>query len=233
MSEGDYDDDLHERGDDGGVDGGAGGDDHFDDDEFDPAQPMQLNFFGKGAKQQEEEKYNEQQYDEQQQYDDANGGGGHGGGGDDGSNRGGGGGGGSDHVSSQPNLGDVDALSAADSLPAFASNEVRALDAQVKAKERVLQKFVDEAEENQERVGVMAEHLKNVRQERVHSQALLDAKDNDIGTEGHLGQLAEREYGMDTGAALICTPQTFSLAIATVAAALPSHRISHSPLICS
>jgi hypothetical protein len=89
----------------------------------------------------------------------------------------------------------IDALTAADSLPIFADKSVRALDAQVKAKDRILQKFIDESEENSERVGVMAEHLKNVRAERVHSQALLDAKDKDIATEGHLGQLAEREFG--------------------------------------
>lgn len=176
-------------------DGGAG-----DDDQFDPSQPMNLQYFGQqgqGAqshKPHEEEKFNE--HDEQQQYDDGGGGGGGGNGGGNGGN--GGGSGNGSNSASNARLPEIDAVSAADSLPAFANQDVRALDAQVKAKERILQKFVDEAEENAERVGVMAEHLKNVRQEREHSQQLLNAKENDIATEGHLAQLAQREHGQDT-----------------------------------
>ena len=187
----DHDDDGLQFDDDGG---GLGDDDHFD-----PSQPMNLQYFGGGQQQQqhaskqEEEKFNE----DQQQYDGGGGGGGNGGGNGGNGGNGGGSGNGS-NVTSNARLPEVDALSAADSLPAFANNDVRALDAQVKAKERILQKFVDEAEENQERVGVMAEHLKNVRQEREHSQQLLNAKENDIATEGHLAQLAQREYGQHT-----------------------------------
>lgn len=183
----DHDDDGLQFDDDGG--GGDGGDDHFD-----PSQPLNLQYFGQQShKPHEEEKFNE----EQQQYDDGGGGGGGGNGGGNGGNNGGGNG---SNQASNARLPEIDALSAADSLPAFANQDVRALDAQVKAKERILQKFVDEAEENQERVGVMAEHLKNVRQEREHSQQLLVAKENDIATEGHLAQLAQREYGQNNNA---------------------------------
>jgi len=173
-------------------DGDADGldDEQFDDDEFDPSQPMNLKFFGQNAQQQADKPHEEEKFNDDQPLP-SGGGGGAGGG----SGNGGGGRGSRNGSRAAAAAAPVDALAAADTLPAFASASVRALDAQVKAKERVLQKYLDETEENSERVGVMSEHLKNVRAERVHSQALLDAKDADIATEGHLGQLAEREFG--------------------------------------
>jgi hypothetical protein len=174
-----------DEGDDQHLDGGAY-DDGEDEDAYDPSQPLPASkfFSGGGQRKDEEEKFNDEQFGQFDQHD------GGGGGGDGGSSNGGGGGG-------APRQPDIDALSAADSLPAFANNDVRVLDASVKAKERLLQKFIDEEEENKERVLVMSEHLKNVKQERLHSQQLLDAKDRDIQTELHLKQLAEREAGQD------------------------------------
>jgi len=82
-----------------------------------------------------------------------------------------------------------------DVLPPFANHRNKVLDQQVKSKEKKVQLLGDELEENTERVGIMADHLKNVEQEHLHTQALLDAKTREIETEDHLKQLAERERG--------------------------------------
>lgn len=49
--------------------------------------------------------------------------------------------------------------------------------------------------DNQDRVQVMEEHLKNVRQEVGHTNALMAAKKKEIATEEHLCALAAREAG--------------------------------------
>ena len=49
--------------------------------------------------------------------------------------------------------------------------------------------------DNRERVRIMEEHLKNVRQEVGHTNALIAAKKKEIATEEHLCALAERERG--------------------------------------
>lgn len=52
--------------------------------------------------------------------------------------------------------------------------------------------------ENRERLRVMEEHLKNVRQEVGHTDALMAAKKREISTEEHLCALAAREAGRYT-----------------------------------
>lgn len=49
--------------------------------------------------------------------------------------------------------------------------------------------------DNRERVQIMEEHLKNVRQEVGHTNSLMDAKKKEIATEEHLCALAAREAG--------------------------------------
>lgn len=49
--------------------------------------------------------------------------------------------------------------------------------------------------DNRERVRIMEEHLKNVRQEVGHTNALMAAKKKEIATEEHLCALAAREAG--------------------------------------
>ena len=82
-----------------------------------------------------------------------------------------------------------------DTLPPFANEPNRILHAKVKYEEKLLQKYIDQLEENTERVAIMADHLKNVEQEHLHTEALVDAKMREISTENHLKQLAERESG--------------------------------------
>jgi chromosome segregation ATPase len=82
-----------------------------------------------------------------------------------------------------------------DELPIFASEENKELDREIKRKESGVEKCEDDLRENKERVGILSEHLNNVKQELVHTQALVDAKMKEIHTEDHLKQLAERELG--------------------------------------
>lgn len=49
--------------------------------------------------------------------------------------------------------------------------------------------------DNRERVRIMEEHLKNVRQEVGHTNALMAAKKKELATEEHLCALAAREAG--------------------------------------
>lgn len=49
--------------------------------------------------------------------------------------------------------------------------------------------------ENRERIEVMEEHLKNVRQEVGHTNALIAIKKKEMATEEHLCALAARESG--------------------------------------
>jgi hypothetical protein len=82
-----------------------------------------------------------------------------------------------------------------DDLPLFASEANKEVHAEVQAKEKKLESVNSELDEHKGRVGIMGEHLKNVQQELLHTQALVDAKTREIETEDHLKQLAERETG--------------------------------------
>ena len=52
-----------------------------------------------------------------------------------------------------------------------------------------------EIEEHQERLKILAEHLKSVQMELVHTQSLVDAKNKEIETEEHMKQITERQSG--------------------------------------
>jgi len=82
-----------------------------------------------------------------------------------------------------------------DDLPIFASDANKELDGEVKTKEKRMEAVHGELSEHSGRVGIMSEHLKNVQQELLHTQALVDAKTREIESEDHLKQLAEREAG--------------------------------------
>jgi len=82
-----------------------------------------------------------------------------------------------------------------DDLPLFASEANKEIHTEVQSKEKRLEVVTSELDEHKGRVGIMSEHLKNVQQELLHTQALVDAKTREIETEDHLKQLAERETG--------------------------------------
>lgn len=86
-----------------------------------------------------------------------------------------------------------------DSLPPFASEKAKQLEAEVKRKRSELETVNEKLETNGERVKVMTDHLINVQQELVHTQQLVDAKKNEIETEDHIMALTNRQYGRLSG----------------------------------
>ena len=119
---------------------------------------------------------------------------------------GGGGGGGGDGpvddlflpIDESIESGPVDSVvdtSDADALPAFASDANKALDAAVRAKQRLLAKQIDAVEECRTRTALMRQHLRHVEAEHEHAQQLVRVKKQDTQQEAHLVQLATREAG--------------------------------------
>eukprot|EP00953_Heterococcus_sp_UTEX-ZZ885_P008970 5316-Heterococcus_DN1.PRE.1 len=90
---------------------------------------------------------------------------------------------------------DAAAADDADDLPIFANEQSKALNAEIKAREARAESTAASLTEHIERVRVMEEHLKNVRQEVDHTNALMEAKRKEISTEEHLQALASREAG--------------------------------------
>lgn len=130
----------------------------------------------------------------------AGGGGGHNGDGDDGDDDGSGGyndAGGADGAEILPDdmPGLDDANAHYDVLPPWASAENQALNKRIKEKEKGIQSAQEILQSNVDRVAVMGDHLKNVRQEHTHTQGLLDAKAKEITSEQHLNKLSQRNFG--------------------------------------
>ena len=82
-----------------------------------------------------------------------------------------------------------------DFLPPFANRENVELSKEIKSKERTLEETDRKLGENLERVRIMSEHNKNVQEEINFVQGRLEAKNNEVETEAHLRQLAQREIG--------------------------------------
>ncbi|KAL4133358.1 hypothetical protein PRIC2_003676 [Phytophthora ramorum] len=82
-----------------------------------------------------------------------------------------------------------------DDLPLFADEKNRELHAQIRVKEARFEATKRELAETASRVEIMTEHLKNVQQELLHTQALHGAKLKEVSSEEHMRQLAQREIG--------------------------------------
>jgi chromosome segregation ATPase len=80
-----------------------------------------------------------------------------------------------------------------DDLPDFADEECRELSREIKILERKRDDAAKNTKEHRDRVSLMKGHLNNVRQEIVHTNGLLAAKQKEIDTEKHLIALADRE----------------------------------------
>ena len=80
-----------------------------------------------------------------------------------------------------------------DALPRFANEENRALHKLLGEKEEHLLKIRQKVTENENRIAVMAEHMKNVESELTHSRQILVAKDSEMSTEKHFSVLAQKE----------------------------------------
>eukprot|EP00397_Hematodinium_sp_SG-2012_P011605 GEMP01011749.1.p1 GENE.GEMP01011749.1~~GEMP01011749.1.p1 ORF type:complete len:908 (+),score=297.54 GEMP01011749.1:32-2725(+) len=81
------------------------------------------------------------------------------------------------------------------SLPPFASEYNRQLDAEIKAQEAKIQVLAENIDDNATRIKIMTDHLTNVQQELVHTQQLVDAKKKEMDTEEHMTALANRQLG--------------------------------------
>eukprot|EP00903_Cladosiphon_okamuranus_P007688 g7452.t1 len=92
----------------------------------------------------------------------------------------------------------ADIIPGVDDLPVFANDQSKALNDEIKRREKAVGKAATALADNRERVQIMEEHLKNVRQEVGHTNALMAAKKKEIATEEHLCALATREAGRYT-----------------------------------
>ena len=124
-------------------------------------------------------------------YDDQDGGGG--GYGDDGMGGAGGMGASDEEEEDDEVLAMLDGMG--EDMPAFASQANKDLNRAIRAKEAQVDVLKAECDENQERVQIMEEHLRNVSSEFLHTQQLVDAKGREVQSEDHLRQLATREAG--------------------------------------
>ncbi|CAN0172496.1 unnamed protein product, partial [Scytosiphon promiscuus] len=92
----------------------------------------------------------------------------------------------------------ADLIAGVDDLPIFANDQSKALNDEIKRLEKKVTLATNALADNRERVQIMEEHLKNVRQEVGHTNALMAAKKKEIVTEEHLRALAAREAGRYT-----------------------------------
>ncbi|CAM9894366.1 unnamed protein product [Ectocarpus sp. 12 AP-2014] len=92
----------------------------------------------------------------------------------------------------------ADIIPGVDDLPVFANDQSKALNDEIKVREKKVAQVTNALADNRERVRIMEEHLKNVRQEVGHTNALMAAKKKEIATEEHLCALAAREAGRYT-----------------------------------
>lgn len=81
------------------------------------------------------------------------------------------------------------------SLPPYASEANRQLDAEVKRKQAEVEDIDEKLESVGGRVKILTDHLVNVQQELVNTQQLVDAKRHEIETEEHLKALTSRQLG--------------------------------------
>ena len=76
-------------------------------------------------------------------------------------------------------------------LPPFANAENRELDLRIREKERVLEELENDAEEHEDRVNAMREHLRNVEAEIANTQSRAEARRKEKETEAHMKRLSE------------------------------------------
>lgn len=65
----------------------------------------------------------------------------------------------------------------------------------VKEKKKTIKKVQKEYQQDFERHKILREHLKNVEQELLHTQSLIDAKNKETQSENHMKQVTERQAG--------------------------------------
>ncbi|CAK59765.1 unnamed protein product (macronuclear) [Paramecium tetraurelia] len=82
-----------------------------------------------------------------------------------------------------------------DDFPEYANEANKELNEKIKLKRRIIRDINSKIEEKSDKLKVLSEHLKNIQQELLHTQALIDTKNKEIETEDHLKQITERQIG--------------------------------------
>ena len=80
-------------------------------------------------------------------------------------------------------------------FPEYANDQNKELNLIVREKIQLIHHLNIEIEEHNERLKILQEHLRSVKQELIHTQALVDNKNQAIETEEHMKQIAERQAG--------------------------------------
>ncbi len=80
-------------------------------------------------------------------------------------------------------------------FPEYANDQNKELNIIISEKVQLVHHLGIEIEEHQERLKILEEHLKSVQQELITTQALVDSKNKEIETEGHMQQISERQAG--------------------------------------
>ncbi|CAD8119319.1 unnamed protein product [Paramecium sonneborni] len=82
-----------------------------------------------------------------------------------------------------------------DDFPEYANEANKELNEKIKYKRNIIRDINSKIEEKSDKLKVLSEHLKNIQQELLHTQALIDTKNKEIETEDHLKQITERQIG--------------------------------------
>ncbi len=82
-----------------------------------------------------------------------------------------------------------------DDLPLFADESARALHDEIKLLEQRRDEAASSTRSNRERISIINDHLRSIRQEIDHSNSLVAAKKSEVDTEQHLISLSQRELG--------------------------------------
>ena len=102
-------------------------------------------------------------------------------------------------MANNPNLpddsADINNYDLDEDFPEYANDQNKELNLIVREKIQLIHHLNIEIEEHNERLKILQEHLRSVKQELVHTQALVDGKNAEIETEEHMKQIAERQAG--------------------------------------
>ena len=95
----------------------------------------------------------------------------------------------------QDSLSDDEQFSPTDGLPPFADEASRALHREIKLLEQRRDEAASSTRSHKERIGIINDHLRCIRQEIDHTNSLVAAKKSEVDTEEHLLSLSQREIG--------------------------------------
>ena len=82
-----------------------------------------------------------------------------------------------------------------DDLPIFADDVARALHNEIKLLEQRRDEAASSTQSHKERISIINDHLRSIRQEIDHTNSLVAAKKSEVDTEEHLLSLSHRELG--------------------------------------